>query len=130
MGGKPVAAAFVADYTLETRASEIETIDNVFPAEIAPERVRVNMNLRVYRTPDNDPVLEKQAPGSNLSGQIEQLAFSQSKYVFVEIKDNLGNNVMVIPKAMVIRRSGVMSAGEFLTESWQIVGIGFLGPQT
>jgi len=128
INGQPVAAGFVADYTIETRASEIDAIDMVFPAEIAPERIRVAMNLRVYRTPDNDPVIADVAPGSANLGAAEQKAFTQAKYLYVEIKDLNDRTVFHIPKAWLVRRSGALNMGDLMTEAWGIIGIGYLGP--
>lgn len=123
-----VAAGFVADYTIQTRATEIETIDMVDPAELAPDRIRVSMNLRVYRTPDNDPVLSDIAPGSASLGQSEQKAFTQAKYLFIEIKDSNDKTIFYVPKAWLNQRSASLSMGELMTESWSITGIGYMGP--
>lgn len=123
-----VAAGYVADYTIETRATEIETIDSVFPVELAPDRIRVAMNLRIYRTPDNDPVLEGLAPGSSSSGQPEQKAFTQSKYLFVEIKDSNDKTVFYIPRAWMVRRTASVTMGDLMSETWSILGIGYMGP--
>lgn len=128
MNGAQVAAAFVADYSLETMAQEIETIDSVFPAEIAPTRIRVSMNLRVYRSPDNDPIQDGYISSASALGQTEQTAFLSGKYLYIEIKDNLDNTILVIPKAWIVRRTGSMSAGDFLTENWSIIGRGYYGP--
>lgn len=128
INGTTIAAGFVSDWTIETRATEIETIDQVTPAEIAPERVRVAMNLRMYRTPDNDPVLNGYAPGSATIGIGEQKAFTQTPYLYVEVKDNFDKTIFHIPKAWIVRRSSSLQMGDFLTESWSIIGIGYLGP--
>lgn len=124
-----VAAAFVADYSVETRATEIEALDYVFPFEIAPERVKVNLTLRVYRTPDNDPVIDKYAPGRPVAPGIDgHYAFTQSRYISVEIKDNYDQTILYLPSCWLVRRSGSMNAGEFLVETWNITSIGYWGP--
>jgi len=126
-----VAAAFVADYVIETKASEIEALDYIYPFEIAPERVRVNLNLRVYRTPDNDPIVTKTAPGiPDLDGGTTQAAFTESGYISIEIKDNNDKTILYLPQCWIVRRSGSMSAGDFLTESWNVVSIGYMGPSS
>jgi hypothetical protein len=129
INGKTVAAGFVADYTIETRATEIDAIDQVTPVELAPDRIRVAMNLRIYRTPDNDPILGGIAPGSASLGQSEQKAFTQSKYLYIEIKDTNDVTVMHIPKAWLVRRTGQLTMGDLMTESWSIIGMQYLGPQ-
>jgi len=126
ISGQEVAAAFVADWSIDTSATEIETIDMVQPAEIAPDRIRISLGLRVYRTPDNDPVQMLQAPGD--TGKEPQAAFVSAPYITVDIKDRNDKTVFSIPKAWLVRRSASMSAGDFLIESWSIKGIGYLGP--
>jgi len=128
INGELVGAAFVTDYSIETKVTEIETIDSSFPAEIAPDRIRVAMNLRVYRTPDNDPVLTGIAPGGAAIGETEQINFLTSDYILIEIKDRLDQTILHIPKAMITRRSASINMGDLMTENWSIVGIGYLGP--
>lgn len=123
-----VAAAFVADYSIETRATEVETIDMVFPAELAPERVRISMNLKVYRTPYNDPVRDNIAPGLNEIGQKSQYGFAESPYISIEIKDDLDQTILYLPRCWVVRRTGSASAGDFLTETWSIIAMDYVGP--
>lgn len=123
-----VAAAFVADYSIDTKASELETLDSVFPMELSPERIRISLNMRVYRTSDNDPILDDIAPGSPDVGQAAQYSFTQAKYLTIEIKDNYDKTILYLPKCWLIRRSGSMNAGDFLIESWQIIAMGYMGP--
>ena len=123
-----IAAAFVADYSIETSGMEIETIDWVFPHEIAPNRIRVAFNLRVYRSPDNDPVVDGYAPGSSKIGLAEQFGFTESKYVTVEIKDNLDQTILYMPQCWITSRRGSMSAGDFIVENWSLISIGYMGP--
>lgn len=126
--GAPIAAAFVADWSIETNAQELETIDSVFPAELAPTRIRVTLGLRVYRHPGNDPVLGGLAPGSGDIGQPEQTAFLSAQYISILIQDTLNNTILTLPKAWIVRRQAGVSSGDFLTESWSVVGIGYFGP--
>lgn len=123
-----VAAAFVADYNIETKASEIEALDYIYPFEIAPERIRVNLNLKVYRTPDNDPVLTKMSPGIPDLGIATQAPFMESGYISIEIKDDNDKTILYLPQCWIVRRSGAMSAGEFLIENWSVLSIGYMGP--
>ena len=123
-----IAAGFVAGYQIATTAFEVETLDNVFPSEIAPNRVRVTMDLKVYRHPDNDPVAQGYAPGYPAIGQPHQTQFLASKYLDITIKDHLDNNILHLPKAWLVSRSGSMAAQDFVTETWNITGMGYLGP--
>lgn len=130
IGGTPVSAGFVMDWSLSTEATPLETIDNVFAVELMPTRISVSMNIRVYRHPDNDPVMDGIAPGSASLGSAEQRAFLQTPYIYIEIKDDLDNTILVIPKAMIVRRSASVSSGDFMTENWSIRGLSFFGPNT
>lgn len=127
ISGNVIGAGFVLSYELDTGAQEINTIDNVFPSELAPNRIRVSLSMKVYRTKDNDPVSNGISPGSASLGQAEQKAFTQSPYVSIEVKDNFDATVLSIPKAWVHRRSASVAVGDFLTESWTVTGIGFYG---
>lgn len=86
------------------------------------------MNLRVFRTQDNDPIQNGQAPGMPALGQAAQSAFLSAKYITIRVKDDYDQTVLTIPKAWIVRRTGAMSAGEFLTENWSILGMGYYGP--
>jgi hypothetical protein len=129
INGNVVGAGFVLSYELDTSGQELHTIDNVFTAEIAPNRIRVSMGLKVYRTKDNDPVKAGIVSGGASLGQSEQKAFTEAPYVSIEVKDHFDATVLHIPKAWVHKRSASVAVGDFLTESWSISGIGFQGPQ-
>lgn len=115
------------DYDISTTATEIRGIDNTLPLEIAPEMITVSMNLRVYRTPDNDPVIDKVAPlGSSASAHTE---FVKTPYISVELRDKVTDKTVIfLPRAWVVRRSGSIEAESLLTETWSIKSIGYIGP--
>lgn len=121
------AAGFVLDYTIETEAQTIQGIDNVFPDEIAPQMIGVSMNIRVYRTPTNDPVSLGIAPNSEKVSVQED--FLKSPYIQVEVRDKLTEKtIFYLQRGFLVRRSGSMESIGLLTENWTIRGIGFLGP--
>lgn len=123
------AAGFVLDYSVETSASVIQSIDSVLPQEIAPEHIFVSMSLKVYRTPENDPVTLGIAPGGDMSGPDYQRAFASSQYITVEIRDRVTDKtVLFLPKAFVTKRSGSSESEGILSETWSIKSIGFIGP--
>lgn len=126
------AAGFVLDYTIDTMQTEINGLDNVFPDELAPERVSVTMNMRVYRTPDNDPVALGVAPGGDAvdgGASKAQTTFTGSKYIQIECRDRITDKtILFLPKAVVFRRQGQVEAENLLTENWSIRSIGYFGP--
>ena len=120
------AAGFVLDYSIDTDAQVIQGIDNVFPDEIAPQTIGVTMNLRVYRTPSNDPVTLGIAPQSETIGV--QQKYLTSPYIQIEIRDKQTEKVIFyIQRGWLTRRSGSMEAIGVLTENWTVRGIGFIG---
>lgn len=122
-----VAAGSVVDYTIDTMAQDINTIDLVVPYEMAPQRVRVDLTLRVFRTPDNDPVVLGIAPQGN-AGNLQDF-FTRSKYITVEVRDKVTDKVVIkLPKAWVVRRSGGGEAESLFMETWSVRSIGYQGP--
>jgi hypothetical protein len=116
--------------------TEIQGIDNVFPDELAPERIAITMNLKVYRTPGNDPVADGIAPSgdrnlvtsTSTGGSPEQEGFLSSPYITVEIRDRVTDKtILFLPRAFLIRRSGSVEAESLMTETWTIKSIGYGG---
>ena len=128
IGGNPVAAGFVADFSIDTAAQPLDTIDSVFPLELMPSRISVFLSIRVYRHPDNDPILDGIAPGGAGVGTDEQVSFLRSPYIYIEIKDNFDKTILTVPRAFLVRRTGAISVGDLMTENWSIQGIGYYGP--
>lgn len=120
-------AGFVLDYQIDTEGTVLQGIDNIFPDEIAPNNVMAFMTLRVYRTPDNDPVAARFAPGGDQAGA--QADFTESPYVTIEVRDRVTDKtVLYFPKAWIAKRSGSVEAQGLLAETWSVKGIGFFGP--
>jgi len=132
LNGETFAAGYVMDYNIDTQHAEIQGVDNVFPDEFAPTTISVMMNLRVYRTPDNDPVALGIVPGGDMVGggaKAAQSSFLGSKYVSIEIRDKITDKTIIfLPKAVVVRRSGSVEAESLMTETWSIRSIGYFGP--
>lgn len=131
INGRDVAAAFVLSYHISTQAIEVETVDNVFPAEIMPTRIRASLSLRVYRTPDNDPVLDQIVAGlPSIHQKNHQDSFTQGRYIQIDIRDSNDKTIMYFPKAWVTDRQGGVSAGDFLTETWNVIAQNYTGPSS
>jgi hypothetical protein len=140
INNQTVGAGFVLDYTIETLVTEVNCIDNVYTDELAPERIKVSLVMQVYRTPDNDPVSLDFSPGGEIgtgtkgkdgstSGEGPQGNFTTAPYITVEVRDKITDKtILYVPKAMLTRRSGRMEAEQVLIETWNVQGIGYLGP--
>lgn len=121
------AAGFVLDYQIDTMETTIAGVDNVLPSELAPDKIQVTMNIKVYRTPTNDPVSGLIAPLGDQANA--QDAFTKSPYISIEIRDKVTDKTVVfLPRAWVFRRSGSVDAENLLVETWSIKSIGFYGP--
>lgn len=122
-----VAAGFVVDYTIDTAEVDIHGLDNVVPSELAPDKVSVSMNIRVYRTADNDPVSSLIAPLGDAGNLLD--GFTKSPYITVEIRDKVTDRTIIyLPQAWLLKRSGQVDAENVLIETWSIKSIGFFGP--
>lgn len=122
-----VGAGFVLDYQIETSETTIQCIDNVLPDELAPQNISVRMSIRVYRTPDNDPVSGKIAPLGAASNPQED--FTKSPYISVEVRDKVTDKTVIfLPRAWLTNRSGSVDSEGLLVETWQIKSIGYIGP--
>jgi hypothetical protein len=127
INGQPFAAGYVLDYAIDYLADELLGVDSVLPEELAPGGIRVSANLRVFRTPENDPTALNIAPKADqMSPQAE---YSKSGYITIEIRDRVTDKtVLFLPRARVLRRTGSVQAEDLLSENWSIRGIGFMGP--
>lgn len=122
-----VGAGFVLDYSIDTSEVTISGLDNIVPSELAPDKIQVMMNIRVYRTAENDPVTGLIAPLGDNAHQLD--AFTKSPYISVEIRDKVSDKTIIfLPRAFLFRRSGTVDAENLLIETWSIKSIGFYGP--
>lgn len=127
INGTPYGAGSVLSYSLGTEQMELHTIDDPLPAELVPDKIRVALNVRIFRTPTNDPAKQAVSPATDPVGVygVDQ-SYTQSNYLTVELRDKVTDTVLLyIPKAMVTRRTGDISAESLLTENLSLVGIGF-----
>lgn len=125
--GNVIGAGFVIDYSIDTSEVTISGLDNVVPSELAPNNIMVTMNIRVYRTPDNDPVATLIAPLGDSANQLD--AFTKSPYISIEVRDRVTDKtILFLPRAWLGRRSGTVDAENLLVETWSIKSIGFYGP--
>lgn len=128
INGVRYAFGNVMDYSIDSRVSEIGGVDCAMPVEITPDSLRVTMSLRIFRTIDNDPSTDgKIFQKSTKSPISDQDVFMAKKYITVEVRDRLTDKVMLfLPRAMVMSRNGSVDAEGLMTETWNIISIGFV----
>lgn len=131
VNGQSYAFGTVIDYSIDTQVSEFSGIDSVMPTELSPDRLKVGMSLRIFRTIDNDPSAEGILFQKGLSREDQQQNFALKGYITIEIRDRqTDQTIMFIPRALVSSRSASVDAEGLMTENWNIIGIGFRGTET
>lgn len=131
INGDAYAFGSVLDYAIDTQVTEFSGIDSVMPTELAPDRLRVTMSLRIFRTIDNDPSADGVLFQKGLSSEDQQSGFAMKEYLTIEVRDRqTDQTIMFIPRALVSSRSASIDAENIMTETWTIVGIGFKGTET
>ncbi len=131
LDAEPYAFGAVLDYTIDTQVSEFGGIDSMLPIELSPERLRVTMSMRIFRTIDNDPSATGVYFQKSTKAEKDQEDFASKKYITIEIRDRqTDQTIMFIPRALVSARSASVDAEGLMTENWSIVGIGFIGSES
>jgi len=117
INGKLVGFAFGVSWTVETSVTEIRTIDEYMPWELAPKHVRVHGTLSMLHIPGEGPSISLH--------QSHALNFLQQKYVTIEVRDQQSDNLLFFTnKAMIVSRSEDLRAEQLgnITLSWQAIG--------
>ncbi len=126
--GQPYAFGSVLDYNIDTQVSEIIGLDSVLPIELAPERLRVTMGLKIFRSIDNDPSADGILFQKGLRSDLDQEDFLKQPYITIEVRDRQSDQtIMFIPRALVSSRTASVDSEGLMTENWNIIGIGFSG---
>lgn len=128
--GQSYAFGSVIDYSIDTQVSDFSGIDSVMPTELSPDRLKVNMSLRIFRTIENDPSSEGVLFQNSLSSEDQQQSFALKGYITIEVRDRqTDQTIMFIPRALVSSRTASVDAEGLMTETWNIIGIGFRGTE-
>ena len=122
-----IAYGTVLDYTIDSQVQEVRGIDSVLPIELYRSSLRVSMNLRVYRTPDNDPsklgLFVRNLDNDNNQAQS---GIVSGRYMQLEVRDTLTDKVIAyFPRTMISSRTGSVSSEDLMQETWSIISIGF-----
>lgn len=118
VNGRLVAFASEVSYVVETEFKAVHEIDNVLPAELFPNAVRVQVVMTAIRIPNGSPAVELfQSTQANMMTQ---------PYAQIELRDRATDvSILVVPKAMMTRRTGRVAAKSLATETWTWIGIGY-----
>lgn len=116
INGKVVGFAFGVSWRIQTAATEITTIDDYFPHELAPQRVTVEGSLSALHIPG-------QSAGTEL-WQADALNFLFQQYITIEVRDTSDQLLFYTSKAMITSRQEDIRVDQLsnVQLSWRAIG--------
>jgi hypothetical protein len=116
INGKVVGFAFGVSWRITTQATEITTIDDYFPHELAPQRVQVEGNISALHIPG-------QSAGTEL-WQPDALNFLFQQYITIEVRDTNDQLMFYTSKAMITSRQEDIRVDSLsnVQLSWRAIG--------
>jgi len=117
VNGKLVGFAFGISWTINTMVTEINTVDDYLPHELAPQRITVEGTISALHIPG-------QGPGT-LTWQPNLLSFLFAPYISIEAWDEGTNQrIFATDKAMIITRSEDIKVDQLsnVTLRWRAIG--------
>lgn len=118
-----VGFAFSVAWHVDTSYTEIETIDDVFAAELAPRRVKVDGSISALHIPGK-------GPGPQL-WQPDVLSFLFNKYITIEVRDSQTNQLLFFTsKAVIANRREEIRVDDLAQVQLNFLAIGFLDERT
>ena len=98
VNGKIVGFAFAISWNIETSVTQIDTIDDPLPYELAPANITVNGTISGFRIPGSGPTQQL------IQGDV--LSFVHQRYIEIEVRDTQTDNLIFLTKrAMITNRS-------------------------
>lgn len=117
INGKLVGFAFGISWTINTQVTEINTIDDYLPAELAPQRITVEGTISALHVPGTS---------ANTEGwQADVLSFLFAPYVSIEARDSATNQlIFATDKAMIVTRQEELRVDSLanVTLRWRAIG--------
>jgi hypothetical protein len=117
INGKLVGFAFAISWTINTTVTEVNTIDDYLPYELAPQRVTVEGSISALHIP---------GVSANTEGwQSNVLSFLFAPYVSIEARDSATNQIIfATDKAMIVSRSEELRVDQLANVSlrWRAIG--------
>lgn len=117
INGKVVGFAFGINWRIQTAVTEINTIDDYFPAELAPQRIQVEGSLNALHIPG-------QSAGTEL-WQPDAINFLFQQYITIEVRDSATDQLLFYTsKAMITSRSEDVRVDSLasVTLTWRAIG--------
>lgn len=117
INGKVVGFAFGISWRINTAVTEIQTIDDVFPAELAPQRITVEGNMNALHIPGVSAGTELWQP--------DALNFLFQQYITIEVRDSTDQLLFYTSKAMITSRAEDIRVDSLANVNLQWRAIGF-----
>lgn len=116
INGKVVGFAFGVSWRIQTAVTEITTIDDVFPVELAPQRIQVEGALSMMHIPGISAGTELWQP--------DALNFLFQQYITIEVRDTSDQLLFYTSKAMITSRAEDIRVDSLanVTLSWKAIG--------
>ena len=123
VNGRLIGFAFGINWSIDTRVTEINTIDNYMPHELAPSRIEVSGSITNFRVPGSGPGV--------LNIQSTVLNFLQQPYIEIEVRDSQTDEIIFLTKkAMITNRSEAIKSNSLAEMTLQFRAIGFRDDHT
>ena len=97
INGKIVGFAFGVSWRMNTAVQDINTIDDVYPTELAPQRITVEGSLNALHRPGISAGTELWQP--------DAINFLFQQYISIEVRDTNDQLLFYTSKAMITSRS-------------------------
>lgn len=117
INGSVVAFAFSVSWNARTEATEIYTIDDALPWEIAPKRIEVSGTLGLFQLPGQSPLVSR--------FQSDAASFLMNRYISIEVKDSATDAIIFkAGSAMITGQQGEISSEQMgrTVLTWKAVG--------
>lgn len=118
VNGEIVGFAFNISWNINTQATEIKTVDDYLPYELAPSRIEVNGSIGGFRIPGSSPTQKFIQP--------DILSFLHQRYITIEVRDAQTDDIIFYTqKAMVTSRSEQVNTNDLAKMTLQFKAIGW-----
>ena len=118
VGGRIVGFAFSISWNIDTKVTDILTIDNYMPHELAPTRIDVSGSISGFRIPGSGPGI--------LNMQSDVLNFLHQPYMEIEVRDSQTDETIFLTKrAMITNRQEAIKTNSLAELTLQFKAIGF-----
>lgn len=123
INGRPCGFAFGVSWRITTMVTEIQTIDDYFPAELTPQRISVDGTISALHIPG-------QGIGTQL-WQPDALNFLFQQYIAIEVRDSATDQLLFYTsKAMITSRQEDIRVDQLANVQLSFKAIGFQDERT